>query len=77
LVTELSQGLATMVPKFPHIKVTLFGTDGNHFAIMGVVIKEMKRSGVSASVINDFRAEATAGDYDHLLQTCMRYVDVI
>jgi hypothetical protein len=23
-----------------------------------------------------FQAEATSGDYDHLLQTCMKWVDV-
>lgn len=26
--------------------------------------------------IDQFRKEATSGDYDHLLQTCMRWVDV-
>lgn len=70
--------------KYPDVHVQLSGEDGNAFVIMGAVTRQLRRhlqgegmSGVFVDqVIGDFRAEATSGDYDHLLQTCMRWVDV-
>lgn len=61
--------------KYPNITVKLVGEDGNAFAILGRVIREMKRAGVPKLEQDAFRDEATSGDYDHLLQTCMRWVD--
>lgn len=62
--------------KFPEITVQLTGQDGNAFAILGRVRKAMKRAGVEAEDIKAFTTEATSGDYDHLLQTCMEWVEV-
>lgn len=64
-----------MEPKYPNITVKLVGEDGNAFAILGRVAHALRRAGVSADEIANFRKEATSGDYDHLLQTCMRWVD--
>lgn len=58
------------------IKVKLSGTDGNAFSIMGTVAREMRRAGVEQKIIKAFYDEATSGDYDHLLQTCHRFVEV-
>ena len=58
------------------IVVKLTGEDGNAFAILGKVKREMKRNGVDPQIINDFMNEAMSGDYNHLLQTCMEYVEV-
>ena len=55
--------------------VKLVGTDGNAFAVMGKVTKALKRGGHS-ELVDEFRAEAMSGDYDHLLQTCHKYVEV-
>lgn len=63
-------------PKYPAVEVQLTGTDGNAFAILGTVQKALRRHGVSQEVISEFVAEATADDYDHLLQTVMRWVEV-
>lgn len=63
-------------PKFPHIEVQLTGNDGNAFAIIGAVTKAMRRGGVSANDIKAYQSEAMSGDYDNLLATSMRYVDV-
>jgi hypothetical protein len=63
--------------KYPNIKVRLVGGDGNAFAILGTVIKAMRRGGVKNDQIELFQEEATSGDYNHLLATCMKWVDVL
>ena len=65
-----------MNPKFPHVTVKLLGEDGNTFFILGAVMKAMHRAKVSEEDINTFRTEATSGNYDHLLQTVMSYVNI-
>jgi hypothetical protein len=62
--------------KYPDIEVQLTGEDGNAFFILGSVQKALRRAGVDAEEVNAFYAEATSGDYDHLLQTCMEWVSV-
>lgn len=62
--------------KYPNIEVELTGSDGNAFAILGAVQKAMRRHGVDAAEVKAFNDEATSGDYDHLLQTAMRWVNV-
>jgi len=57
------------------ITVKLVGTDGNAFAILGKVKKALVRNGQKEDA-KKFFEEATQGDYDHLLRTCMKYVDV-
>jgi hypothetical protein len=65
-----------MTVRFPDIEVQLSGEDGNAFVIMGAVTKAMRRANKSADDIEKFRKEALSGNYDHLLQTCMRWVHV-
>lgn len=62
--------------KYPEIQVQLTGEDGNAFAILGAVQKALRQGGVPADEVSAFYAEATSGDYDHLLQTAMRWVSV-
>jgi len=59
------------------LEVQLIGTDGNAFAVLGKVRQAMRRAKVSKEQIEEFTKEATAGDYNHLLATCMEWVDVI
>ena len=61
--------------KYPEVQVRLVGEDGNAFAILGRVQKALKRAGVDADEIKAFHDEATSGDYNHLLRTCMAWVD--
>ena len=63
-------------PKYPKVSVKLVGEDRNAFAILGRVLVAMRRAGVPEEQRNEFIAEATSGDYDHLLQTVMEYVIV-
>ena len=62
--------------KYPNIKVKLTGTNGNAFAIMGVVTKALRQNDVSADEISEYQAESTSGDYNNLLQVAMKWVNV-
>lgn len=62
--------------RFPHITVQLSGSDGNAFSIIGKVRGALKRYGVDQNEIDEFTREAQSGDYDHMLRTAMRWVDV-
>jgi hypothetical protein len=63
-------------PKYPDIEVELIGHDGNAFSILARVRRELRRARVPEKEVEAFLAEATSGDYDHLLRTCMEWVDV-
>lgn len=65
-----------MTPVFPHITVPLSEEDGNALMILGRVVRAMRRANVAEVDIAAFRAEAMSGDYDHVLQTVMAWVDV-
>jgi hypothetical protein len=62
--------------KYPNITVKLVGTDGNAFAILGKVKTALRKNDVPEEEIKKFQTEAIDGDYDHLLQTCIRWVNV-
>lgn len=62
--------------KYPNVSVKLTGRDGNAFAILGRVQKALKRAGASKEEVDEFIEEATSGDYDHLLRTCVKWVEV-
>jgi hypothetical protein len=62
-------------PRYPDVQVQLTGEDGNAFAILGRTAGALRRAGVPQAEIDEYLAEATGGDYDHLLQTTMGWVD--
>lgn len=59
-----------------NIEVNLIGEDGNAFAILGKVQNALKQAGYDKAFIDKYIKEATSGDYDHLLRTTMKYVNV-
>ena len=63
-------------PRYPNVKVKLTGTDGNAFAILGKVSKALRQEGVPEEDRNQFLKQASSGNYDQLLATCMEWVDV-
>jgi hypothetical protein len=65
-----------MTPKYPDIEVQLSNNDGNAFAIIGRIRKALKRAGVSSDECDNFTNEATSGDYDNVLQTAIRWVNI-
>ena len=62
--------------KYPNIKVQLTGKDGNAFFILGTVQQALKKAKVPQEEIDAFHKQATSGDYDNLLVTCMEWVNV-
>ena len=59
--------------KKPMLK--LVGEDGNAFSILARAQRALSRAG-RGSEWDAFLKEATSGDYDHLLQTCMAWFEV-
>jgi hypothetical protein len=62
--------------KYPNVEVQLSGEDGNAFAIIGRVTKALRRAGVPPEEIEQYRSESMSGDYDHVVQTAMAWVEV-
>lgn len=63
-------------PKYPDVEVQLTGEDGNAAGMIARTSKALRRAGADDSEITEFREEATSGDYDNVIQTAMRWVDV-
>lgn len=62
--------------RYPNIEVQLTGHDGNAVMIIGRVSRALRRAGVEQGEIDDFFEQATSGDYNNVLVTCMRWVNV-
>ena len=56
-------------------RVKLVGTDRNAFAIIARVRKALMRAGLYDEA-DKFVKEATSGDYDNVIRSAMKYVDV-
>ncbi len=62
------------MPEKPTVK--LIGEDGNALAIIGKVVKALRRAEFPAEHIEKYKKEAMSRDYDNLLVVTMDYVDV-
>ena len=59
-------------------KVNLLENDGNAFLIMRRVKMALNKANPdNPEIAKQYLEEATQGDYDHLLQVTMEYVEVI
>jgi hypothetical protein len=56
--------------------VELLGRDGNAGAIMATVARALRKAGNSREVIDSYREQSMAGDYDHLLRVAMEFAEV-
>jgi hypothetical protein len=54
----------------------LVGQDGNAFMILGKALKAARQAGWTEDEVQRFQKEATSGNYDNLLVTCMKYFEV-
>lgn len=63
-------------PRFPDITVQLTGEDGNAFVIVTRIAGALRRGGATQEEVDEFIHEATSGDYDNVLATVQRWVDV-
>jgi hypothetical protein len=66
---------ATLLRPLTNGVVQLSGQDGNAFGILARVCLAIGKSN-HPELQDAFMDEATSGDYDHLLRTCMLYVEV-
>jgi len=62
----------TDIPKPP---CELAGVDSNAFSIMGVVKKALRKAGCSKEIVSEYTKKAMAGDYNHLMQVSLEYVE--
>lgn len=58
------------------IEVQLSGEDGNAMMIMGRVSRALKKAGATPEEVAEFYDEAMSGDYDNVLQTVAKWVEV-
>jgi hypothetical protein len=65
-----------MNTKYPDVEVQLTGRDGNAYSIIGAVQKALRRAGVPQDEVSEFVTESTSGDYDNVIMTAMRWVNV-
>lgn len=52
------------------------GMSPNAALIIVKVKRALRKAGCPDDVLEAFKAEAQSGDYDHLIQTAMKYVEV-
>lgn len=62
--------------KFENVTVELSSQDGNAFAIMAKVSGALRKGGAPESDVEKYIAESMEGDYDDLLMTAQRWVNV-
>ncbi len=56
-------------------ELELVGLDGNAFAILGRAKRVAQRTGWTKEEVDKMLEEAMSGDYDHLLQTMVKYFE--
>jgi len=64
------------ISDLPRPEVQLTGVNGNVFSVISTVERALKRAGWTSDQLSVFRNDAMSGDYNHALQTCMKYADV-
>ena len=57
------------------IVVNLIGQDGNAFSVLGLVRRALIDGG-RKDLVAEYMEKAVEGDYNHLLQVTMEYVEV-
>ena len=62
--------------KHPEITINLTDIDGNAFYILVRCTDAMGKARLPKEKRDEFYKEATSGNYDHLLQTCMKWFNV-
>lgn len=65
-----------MTTKYPNITVRFMGQPRQPFPILAAVRAALRESEIPASEIAAFTAEATSGDFDHLMTVAHRWVNI-
>ena len=56
--------------------VKLIGEDGNAFVILGRITAALRKAGYKEEYIEKYQEESMSGDYDNLLVTATKYVNI-
>lgn len=65
-----------MKPLYPNVEVKLQGEDGNPFMIASRTRRALERAGHREQAKQYFDEVFNGGDYDHVIQTTMKWVNV-
>lgn len=60
----------------PTVNLDLVGIDGNAMVILASFSRQAKKCGWTKEEIKEVVREAKSGDYDHLLQTIIKHIDL-
>ena len=69
--------------KYPHVKLDILPDDGsddyrlNSLAVVGAVIRALRRAGVAPRDIDNYQLDALSGDYNHLMSVTMETADIL
>jgi hypothetical protein len=70
------QTKGSVMSKYPNVEVDLVGENGNAYVLIAKVNKALRNAGVPRAERDEFMKEATSGDYDNVLGTIMKWVEV-
>lgn len=76
LMKRMKEAKANQRERSKHILYPLpdlRGPGGNAYALLGQAQSLMKKAGLPETLYDEFNAEATSGDYDHLLDTIKQW----
>jgi hypothetical protein len=74
---QLIKEAETMAERIERPELILVGEDGNAFAILGRARRAAREAGWSTEEWEAVFAEATSGDYGHLLATMTEHFEVM
>ena len=63
-------------PRYPNVEVQLVGQDGNAISMIGRTRRALRKAGVDRKEIDLFADQALSGDYDKVLSTIRKWVNV-
>lgn len=63
-----------MTPRYPNAIVPA-NIDGNAFVILAHAGRALRNAGATREEIEQYRTDATSGDYDNLLRVTMQWVN--
>jgi len=66
-----------LIAECEDVIVNTYGVDGNAFSIIGTCRRAMAEAGVSRRASRAFLAEATSGDYGHVLRTADLWCNLV
>lgn len=58
----------------PALKLT--GSDGNAYSVLAACKRKARKFGCTNEALDELQEEMLSGDYNHVLQTAMKYFEV-